>query len=115
MGIPRSILQCDSCGSVDLVRVNPKEIVAFAKDYQCLQCKRQFPAPVPMWGSLVFVILGLPLALLGAFWIYANLADGNQVAFAIGGGLLFMGATSFWKGLTSLGRKRRQMGAGKCE
>ncbi len=115
MGIARSKLQCDSCGSIDLVRVNPKEIVAFAKDYQCLQCTRQFPAPVPLWGSLLFVILGLPLALLGAFWIYANLADGNQVALAIGAGLLFFGATSFWKGLTSLGRKRRETGARKSE
>ncbi|MCG8583736.1 MAG: hypothetical protein MI757_03395 [Pirellulales bacterium] len=95
-------MACDRCGSVNLTRVKPTGFVAFAKDYQCLDCNRQFPAPIPTWGSLLFICLGLPLACLGAFWIYANLIRMNPIALVIGGGILVMGATSFWKGITSL-------------
>ncbi len=95
-------IKCDNCGGTTLSRVKPKGVVAFSKDYQCLTCKRQFPAPVPIWGSFLFVILGAPLSCLGAFWIYANLASANQIALAIGGGMLFMGATSCWKGISSI-------------
>lgn len=97
----KSEFQCEQCGGKIFARVKPKEIVAFAKDYQCLQCRRQFPAPVPIWGAILFVVLGFPLACLGVFWIYANLSSGKPIALAIGAGILFMGATAFWKGLTS--------------
>ena len=97
----KSTIQCVECGSTNLRRVKTKELVAFAKDYQCVQCRRQFPAPVPVWGAMLFVTLGFPFACLGVFWIFANLASANPIAIAIGAGIFFMGATAFWKGLTA--------------
>ena len=102
--ISTSAIRCE-CGSTNLTRVKPKELVAFAKDYQCVQCRRQFPAPVPVWAALLFMILGFPFACLGVLWIVANLASANPIALAIGAGILFMGATSFWKGITSFRKK----------
>jgi hypothetical protein len=104
---------CEKCGSEDFNRVKPKEIVAFSKDYQCVQCQLQFPAPVPIWGSLLFMITGIPLAAFGAMIVAAVLlkaldsrTEPNLVPLGIGMGLCLLGSVAFWKGVTSLKHKK---------
>lgn len=98
-------MHCAECGGTNLTRVKPKEFVAFTKDYQCVQCRYQFPASIPIWVALLFIILGLPLACLGVLSIYVNFDLGRPIPLAIGAGILFMGAKVFWKGLTSFGKQ----------
>ena len=98
----KNSVQCPECNSTNMLRVKPKDFVAFSSDYKCRDCDLQFPAPVPIWGSVLFIVLGLPFACLGAFWVYANLRSDNPIALIIGGGILAMGGASFAKGIASL-------------
>ena len=98
-------IQCKSCGGANLTRVRPTGFVAFSKDYKCNQCEFQFPFPVPIWGAFLFMIIGFTLSCLGALWVYSNLRSANPLAIGIGGGILVMGVSSIWKGISSLGSK----------
>lgn len=95
-------LACNNCGHTEFSRVKPSGGAAFANDYVCEKCRTRFSAPTPVWAAFLFMILGLPLTCLGAFWLYANLSSGNPVAIGIGGGIFFLGITSFWKGMQSV-------------
>ncbi len=100
MPIPE--FKCPNCSCMQYTRARSSNFVAFTNDYVCMECKEQIPAPVPLWGSIAFMVLGFPFACLGAFWIFANALSFNITGLAVGAGILIVGVVSFWYGLTSL-------------
>ena len=88
---------CESCGSTKFTRVKPEAGFAFAKDFMCVNCKEQVPAPVPNWGRVLMVVCGGCLAMLGALWIYVNI--GHLIPMLIGSAMLYFGGRSAIAGL----------------
>ena len=103
-------VKCINCESTNLTRVRPKNSIAFSRDFRCLDCQQQFPAKIPTWGSIVFMLLGLLLGSFGAVLTYLNLLNlfkldfSPSLSFPFGLGMLTLGVVLFWNGLTSIGR-----------
>ena len=79
---------CQNCGCRLFNRVKPEAGFAFAKDYQCRQCKEQVPAPTPLWGSLMMLLLGGIVTLLGAVMTVVGFA--NKSVRAMGAGVVIL-------------------------
>ena len=50
---------CPSCNSDKFTRIAPQSFVAFAKDRVCTQCGTRYTPPTPLWGAIVFMLLGV--------------------------------------------------------
>lgn len=85
-------LVCENCGGAEFTRVKPESGFAFAKDYLCVGCNEQIPAPVPLWGRILMIVCGSVLALFGLLWVVVNL--GRPFAMLIGGAMLYFGGRS---------------------
>jgi|GEM_PF-3099957 hypothetical protein len=94
---------CQNCGCRLFNRVKPEAGFAFAHDYQCRQCKEQIPAPTPLWGSLMMLLLGGIIALIGAVMTVVAFANKSVrgmglgvVTLVVGLGFISAGYRSFY-------------------
>ena len=94
--------ECQNCGCKLFNRVKPESGFAFAKDFQCRQCKEQVPAPVPLWGAWLMILGGGGLAILGILWTYTNATRGNLIGSLVGAAMLVFGARFAMAGLSVL-------------
>ncbi|MEO1529299.1 MAG: hypothetical protein AAFX06_28090, partial [Planctomycetota bacterium] len=78
--------RCKNCGNRSFQRVRPEARFAFAKDYRCLECLEQVPAPVPIWGVVIMSIGGLGIASIGSLLLLVNLFRGGLIGLVLGGG-----------------------------
>ena len=84
-----------------------EEFVAFASDRVCKSCDTRNTPPTPAWAGVVFILVGLPLAALGAFAIVNRLASGNPLglpAMACEGFLGFLGLLAIGRGVRAIFR-----------
>lgn len=98
-------VRCPECGGGKYKSVKPDRYVAFMQDRVCLNCQTRYVIPTPKWASVVFLVVGLPLALASAFQIAVltmNPGVGFPVGFFISGVLGFAGLASVGFGIQSL-------------
>ena len=95
-------MSCDNCGGVKFNRVKPLATFAFAKDFQCVECREQIPAPVPAWGSITMLVPGTLLFLLGVFYAVSTAFGGFNIGVVLGTVLAIFGLKFAIAGLNSL-------------
>ena len=95
---------CRNCGYKLFERVKPESGIAFAKDYQCRQCKEQIPAPVPLWGALLMLVLGVVIFLVGASGLLASIYYGFVFRACYSAAIAILGARFARSGLSSLSK-----------
>ena len=95
---------CPECGGVEFKRRKSQKTIAFAPDRECKACQMVYTPPTPVWAAWVFILLGLPLVLVGvaAVVMLAVLVVPNPIAFAFWGGLAVLGVVTMRHGLRVL-------------
>ena len=82
---------CPQCGSTDYRRVKAETFVAFADDRICEACEVRYTPPTPLWGRIVFVILGIPALIGGATLAWMSATQDPISGKGMGGGLVIAG------------------------
>jgi hypothetical protein len=79
-----------ACGCPEYNRIAPLTLIAYVRDRKCLECQTEYTPPTPLWAALVFIILGVPLALVGGYGALINLMSpgGSPLCSAL---LAFLG------------------------
>lgn len=95
-------LECPSCGYGEFVRMPAISFVAFSKDYVCRRCVTRFPAPTPRWAAILFIAIGVPMALIGSRILFFSLSDLDTFAILIGGSIASAGIRIGWFGVTAM-------------
>jgi hypothetical protein len=95
---------CPSCGSAEHEKVKPAAMVAFAQDRVCRICATRYTPPTPIWGRILFGVIGLAAVAFGCVELYDVLVRGRNphtmtgiipfiVALIVGVGCLYKAAT----------------------
>jgi hypothetical protein len=105
---------CPSCGCAEFKRLRPERLLAFASDRICVVCQMRYTPPTPLWGALVFILVGLLLAGFGLVGLTTRLvviaANGNLLALpamAFEGFIGFLGILALVQGLRALIKRRK--------
>lgn len=93
---------CKNCGCKSFHRVKPEARFAFAKDYQCVECREQIPAPVPLWGALTMLFGGLLLVPVGGLLMLSNAFAGRIIGILLGVAILVFGVKFAAAGVSEL-------------
>ncbi|MEL6108235.1 MAG: hypothetical protein AAFU85_19590 [Planctomycetota bacterium] len=88
---PGNAFECKNCGCESFNRVKPEARFAFAKDYQCVECREQVPAPVPLWGALTMLFGGTGLVCVGGVLMIASAVDAALIPFFLSIAILVFG------------------------
>jgi hypothetical protein len=75
---------CPSCGSAEHEKVKPAAMVAFAQDRVCRICSTRYTPPTPIWGRLLFGVIGLAAVAFGCVVLYDVLVRGTKPGTATG-------------------------------
>jgi hypothetical protein len=95
---------CPNCRSVEHEKVKPAAMVAFAQDRVCRICSTRYTPPTPIWGRIIFGLIGLAAIGFGCLELYDVFVRGAKlvtatgilpfvVALVVGFGCLYKAAT----------------------
>jgi hypothetical protein len=76
--------------------------VAFVFDRVCSDCNTRYSPPTPTWASIVFLLVGLALTLMGLLSLISALIRGNPTGLVCWGPLGVMGLLAAIFGIKSL-------------
>jgi hypothetical protein len=93
---------CPACQSSGYKQVRPDRWVTFTWDRLCKSCGTWYTPPTPLWGSVIFILAGLPLAAFGLFAVVIGLARGNPIPIACEGAFGLLGVLAIVHGVRSL-------------
>ena len=97
---------CPKCGSKKYTKRAAEAFVSFAPDRICTKCGYRYTPPTPKWAGVVFIICGLALMGLGAFFVIDRWRSAQQppgVSFYVTTGLCsFLGFPVILFGARSL-------------
>jgi hypothetical protein len=95
--------KCPRCHGTDFKRVKP-EGIAFTDDRVCKNCGTRYTPPTPLWAAVLFIVIGVPIFLVGVAAICMRLARPSEdliltletvfiaiVAFSTGSGCVVYG------------------------
>jgi hypothetical protein len=101
---------CPQCRSTEYTTCRPEGFVAFVKDRVCKSCNTRYTPPTPPWAGVAFILIGLPLAGLGAISVIMRLRSVNPLevpAMACEGFLGFIGLVAIGQGIRVLIRPKK--------
>ena len=93
------------CGSQELRKRRPKQLVCFTWDRVCKSCDTRYTPPTPVWAGFVFLAAGLLLAGVFGLFILVRLLQGDVVgifAMACEGFVFVLGILALVQGISSL-------------
>lgn len=98
---------CPQCAGTAFKRKKSEEFIAFGSDRICDACQTRYTPPTPVWAAIVFILIGLLMALFGGYAIFTRLTRGNIIgipAMIIEGFIGFLGLLAIGHGLHVLVR-----------
>jgi hypothetical protein len=96
---------CPACSGETYTTVRSSQWVAFAGDRVCAGCGTRYTPPTPVWGAVLLVLAGLPLAAFGLLAVLLWLNDGNPMripAVACEAFVGFLGVLAVGQGVRAL-------------
>jgi hypothetical protein len=114
---PKSVA-CPSCGSTAGKKVKSQAMIAWTNDRMCKQCGTIYTPPTPIWGRVVFGLLGLPILLAGigglvmSFAVLAGRVQGEALPTAIPIAAIIISAGCFYQAFKSNPGHRNSSNAG---
>ncbi len=97
---------CPKCGSKKYTKTAAEAIVSFVPDRICSKCRYRYTPPTPRWAGAVFMVCGLALMGLGAFFSYDEWKNESQppgaMFYVVRGLLSFVGVPVIIFGAKSL-------------
>lgn len=71
---------CPRCGNASYLGRRPQTLIAFTWDRVGNAGGTRYTPPTPAWAAMVFLLVGLPLAILGLYGCNFAVAHGNWVS-----------------------------------
>ena len=79
---------CPKCGSTDYFTVKAETLAAFTDDRVCkdTECDTRYTPPTPVWGRIVFAVIGVGILAASVGAGYVMLTDDYRFAYLLAGG-----------------------------
>jgi hypothetical protein len=69
---------CPKCGNDKYTKTAAEALISFAPDRICTKCRYRYTPPTPRWAGAVFLICGLAIMGLGAFFVIDHWKNARQ-------------------------------------
>jgi hypothetical protein len=100
---------CPRCGNAEHHKVKPRSFVYFKVDRLCTKCPTYYSPPTPIWASVLFIVLGGGMAVIGLPLLFLGLQKASSFAVLFYGGVLSaIGLLCAVQGIRYLLQKRLQ-------
>jgi len=93
---------CPKCGGTNYTKRKPRATVAFVFDRVCSDCNTRYSPPTPTCASIVFLLVGLALTMMGLLSVIGALFLGNPTGLVCWGPLGVVGLLAAIFGIKSL-------------
>lgn len=98
---------CPYCRNNEYTKIKPNKTIYWAKDRVCTLCQTRYTPPTPIWGSMLFLILGAILAIASVVPIWGSIFPLNPcslITIPLFSLLMAMGIIACIEGVQSMFR-----------
>lgn len=93
---------CPQCGSRRFQSIRPDGVLAYRNDRQCLACETRYSLPTPAWAAIVFILIGIVLAVGCTASLIIVMARGSIAGLPLNLAFAMLGIVSVRLGFLSL-------------